>query len=144
MTKEQQEKEVKELAKEIFKFMHPGDKFRIGNNRTDYIISLAQHLISKGYRKAGELTVISDGRVADLSKIEKKHKLTFGEVMRDIEKTFGVAGNGLKYSQFILDTLDAEREQAYKAQCDHDTFQAVQQAKQDERERIENILKDKE
>lgn len=33
MTKEQQEKEVKELAKEIFKFMHPGDKFRIGNNQ---------------------------------------------------------------------------------------------------------------
>ena len=111
MTEEQQEKEVKELAEEIAEATAKGAYTSK---------ELAQHLISKGWRKAGELTVISDGRVADLSKIEKKHKLTFGEVMRDIEKTFGVAGNGLKYSQFILDTLDAEREQAYKAQRDHD------------------------
>lgn len=130
MTKEQ-EKEVKELAEDLLKCIEDcgihyldcpvylkGGQMDIKLNQCKKCF--AQHLISKGYRKAGELTVISDGRVADLSKIEKKHKLTFGEVMRDIEKTFGVAGNGLKYSQFILDTLDAEREQAYKAQRDHD------------------------
>jgi len=125
MTKEQQEKGIKELALDMASYGYSSEAWGAANVKDKNKIAhrklfLAEYLVKKGWRKAGELTVISDGRVADLSKIEKKHKLTFGEVMRDIEKTFGVAGNGLKYSQFILDTLDAEREQAYKAQCDHD------------------------
>ena len=59
MTKEQQEKEVKELAKEIAEATAKGAYTSK---------ELAQHLISKGYRKAGELTVISDEEIAKLVK----------------------------------------------------------------------------
>ena len=79
MTNEQQEKEVKELAEDLLKCIEDcgihyldcpvylkGGQMDIKLNQCKKCF--AQHLISKGYRKAGELTVISDEEIAKLVK----------------------------------------------------------------------------
>ena len=98
---EQQEKEVKELAEEIAEATAKGAYTSK---------ELAQHLISKGYRKAGELTVISD----------EKFKEITDNVARDMgttwEDIFEGSLEGRELEKYVIKVIN----KSIQAQCDHD------------------------
>ena len=78
MTNEQQEKEVKELAEEIDKVQVPCRTCKRPNKDcakcpSEYI---AQHLISKGYRKAGD-TISQDS----IKAMKKAEAIQFGRII---------------------------------------------------------------
>lgn len=74
MTKEQQEKEIKELADEI----EESSKDELGHPFIPDMLcfSLAQHLISKGYRKAGD-TISQDS----IKAMKKAEAIQFGRII---------------------------------------------------------------